>query len=81
MQWQIKVRVFHMACSTVLILSFVGASAGQESRRDTPTSRVLATLEDQVFSEINLLRSDPDDYAERFIAPLKPRKTKRRGTT
>jgi len=33
----------------------------------------LTTLEDDVFSEINLLRSDPNDYAERFIAPLKER--------
>ena len=73
MQRHIKVRVFPMACSTVLVLSFVGASAGQESASGTSTSRILATLEDQVFSEINLLRSDPNDYAERFIVPLKDR--------
>jgi uncharacterized protein YkwD len=67
------VRISQLACSTVLVLSFVGVIVGQESQRDTSTSRVLATLEDQIFSEINLLRSDPDDYAERFIVPLKAR--------
>ena len=73
MPWHVKVRVFRMVCSTVFVLWFVGASAGQESRRETSVSRVLATLEDQVFSEINLLRSDPNEYAQRFIVPLKDR--------
>jgi hypothetical protein len=67
------VRVFQFAVSTVLVLSFVGVSVGQLPQRDRSTSRVLSTLEDQLFSEINLLRSDPSDYAERFIVPLKER--------
>ncbi|MDP6468353.1 MAG: hypothetical protein QF918_11475 [Pirellulaceae bacterium] len=73
MHRHIRARVFQLASSTVLVLSFVGASSGQESQHGSRTSRDLATLEDQVFSEINLLRSDPNDYAERFIAPLKER--------
>lgn len=73
MQQRDRLQVFHMICVTVLVLLLVEASPGQETRRAAPASRILMTLENQIFAEINLLRSDPDDYARRFIAPLKNR--------
>lgn len=73
MHGHMNLRVLHLTCWSVVILPLVGTSAGQELPPSTSASRILRTLEDEVFSEINLLRSNPDDYAKRFIAPLKER--------
>ena len=56
----------------MLLISCVASSDGQEVARPA-ASPALTTLEDEIFAEINRLRSDPAGYAEKHIAPLKER--------
>lgn len=69
----VLVGVWQFTCWAAVILWCGETNAAEEPSRGSAANRVLRALEDAVFAEINLLRSDPDDYAKRFIAPLKER--------
>ncbi len=57
----------------VAIVWFGAASCAEQGSPSLPPNPVWRDLENKIFLEIQSVRADPDDYAERVIGPLKDR--------